>query len=135
DVHQVVETILPRLDDGRNLARARERQPTLQNKTGGSMTKRFVVFLVVATITSLAMAQSIPTATIIGRVTADGAVLPGVTVTVASPNLQGTRSTVTTQTGEYLVPLLPPGSYTVKFELSGMAAMTRKVILTARSEE
>src|SRR5438093_11121878 len=109
--------------------------PRSKNKTGGSMTKRFVVFLVVLAAASTALPQSIPTATIIGRVTADGAVLPGVTVTVASPNLHGTRSTVTTQTGEYLVPLLPPGSSTVKFELSVVAAMTRTVSMTAPNSD
>src|SRR5213594_2048155 len=109
--------------------------PRSKNKTGGSMTKRFVVFLVVLAAASTALPQSIPTATIIGRVTADGAVLPGVTITVTSPNLQGTRSTVTTQTGEYIVPLLPPGNYTVKYELSGMASTNRKVVLTAANTD
>ena len=95
------------------------------------MTKRFVVFLIVALIAGFAMAQSIPTATLIGRVTADGGPVPGVTITVSSPNLQGSRSTETTQTGEYLMALLPPGNYTVKFELSGMATTTRKIVLAA----
>lgn len=99
------------------------------------MTKRFVVFLIVSAISSAAIAQSIPTATIIGRVTAEGATLPGVTVTVSSPNLQGTRSTMTEQTGEYIIPLLPPGNYTVKFELVGMAPLTRKAVLTAANTE
>ena len=95
------------------------------------MTKRFVVFLSMMALASIALAQSIPTATLMGRVTADGAALPGVTVTVTSPNLQGSRSTETTQTGEYLMALLPPGEYAVKFELSGMAASRRKIVLAA----
>src|SRR5690242_12282742 len=99
------------------------------------MTKRFVVFLIFAALACPVMAQSIPTATIVGRVTTDGAVTPGVTVSVSSPNLQGTRTTVTTQTGEYIVPLLPPGNYTVKFELSGMATLSRKTTLTAANTE
>ena len=99
------------------------------------MTKRFVVSLILFATASLAIAQSIPTATIIGRVTAGGTVLPGVTVTVTSPNLQGTRSTVTTQTGEYIIPLLPPGNYTMRFELSGMGTANRKAILTAANTD
>jgi hypothetical protein len=99
------------------------------------MTKRFVVFLIVAAAVSDALAQSIPTATINGKVSADGAALPGVSVTASSPNLQGTRTTVTTQTGDYLIPLLPPGNYTVKFELSGMATANRRVVLTAANTE
>jgi hypothetical protein len=61
--------------------------------------------------------------------------LPGATVSVASPNLQGSRTTVTTGTGEYILPLLPPGDYTVTFELSGMQSVTRKAVLTAARTE
>src|SRR6266849_1043365 len=99
------------------------------------MTKRFVVFLIASVIASVAIAQSIPTSTLIGRVSAEGAAMPGVTVTAASPSLQGTRSTVTTQTGDYILPLLPPGNYIVRFELSGMATANRKAILTAANAE
>ena len=86
-------------------------------------------------VPSLAFAQSIPTATISGKVTVDGAGIPGVTVTLASPNMQGTRTTVTSESGDYLVPLLPPGDYTVRFELSGMQTLTRKAALTASRTE
>ncbi|PYQ48783.1 MAG: hypothetical protein DMF59_15050, partial [Acidobacteria bacterium] len=99
------------------------------------MTKRFVVFLIMVVIASFAMAQSIPTATLIGKVSAEGASVPGATVTVTSPNLQGARSTESTQTGDYIIGLLPPGNYTIKFELSGMATATRRVVLTAANTE
>ena len=42
---------------------------------------------------------------------AQGAVLPGVTVTVTSPALIGTQSTVTQADGKYLFPALPTGTY------------------------
>src|SRR5437763_3968418 len=45
--------------------------------------------------------------------------MPGVTVTVASPNMQGVRVVTTSQNGDYIVSLLPPGTYTISFELSG----------------
>ena len=63
-----------------------------------------------------------PTGTITGRVNdpSDLAV-PGATVTIASPNLQGTRSAVTSVNGDYIFPGLPPGSYTITVELSGFA--------------
>ena len=48
-----------------------------------------------------------------------GGVLPGVTVTAASPNLQGVRTAITSGNGDYVIPLLPSGIYTVSFELSG----------------
>jgi carboxypeptidase family protein len=67
------------------------------------------------------------TGTITGRVTAtDGSVLPGVTVEARSDVLPGPRLTVTGANGDYRLPALPPGSYTVKFELPGMQSVTRK---------
>ena len=69
-----------------------------------------------------AQAQTTPTGTIKGHVEdAQGGVLPGATVTVSSPSLQGTRTAVTSGNGDYILPFLPAGEYTVKFELSGFA--------------
>ena len=68
----------------------------------------------------------VPTGTISGRVvSSDDAPLPGVTVTVTSPNLQGERTVVTTENGDFVVPLLPPGDYTLVFELSGFQSLKR----------
>jgi len=64
-------------------------------------------------------AQRIPTGTLTGTVTYDAAPLPGVTVTVTSPNQQGTRTAYSTVNGDYILDLLPPGPYTVRFELDG----------------
>ncbi|HEY5611947.1 MAG TPA: TonB-dependent receptor, partial [Thermoanaerobaculia bacterium] len=66
------------------------------------------------------------TATLTGTVTQDGAPLPGVTVTITSPAMQGTKTTVTSDNGGYLFPALPPGMYTVTFEMSGMQTITEK---------
>jgi len=60
---------------------------------------------------------------------AQGLALPGVTVNITSPNMQGLRTVVTSELGDYTVPLLPPGSYTVSFELSGFATVRRTVNL------
>jgi hypothetical protein len=66
------------------------------------------------------------TGSISGKVTAtDGSALPGVTVEARSDVLPGPRVTVTAAHGEYRLPALPPGSYTLKFELSGMKSVTR----------
>ncbi len=54
-----------------------------------------------------------------------GGVLPGVTVEARSDVLPGPRETVTDTNGEYRLPALPPGNYTVKFELAGMQVVTR----------
>src|SRR5437879_5500197 len=76
------------------------------------------VFAVLLTAICPLAAQS-TNGTITGRVTdSQGAVVPGVIVTVSSPSLQGNRTAATSENGDYLVPLLPPGTYQVAFELS-----------------
>jgi hypothetical protein len=86
--------------------------------------------LVLAGIGGLALAQGLPTATLTGKVTTEGDVaLPGVTVTVESPNLQGKRETTTSASGDYNFNLLPPGEYRVTFALSGMTSVNRTVTL------
>ena len=66
-----------------------------------------------------ALAQIGQTATLTGTVTdATGAVLPGVTVTVASDSLiGGVRSATTDADGSYRFPALPPGRYKVTAEI------------------
>jgi Carboxypeptidase regulatory-like domain len=64
--------------------------------------------------------QTNPTGTISGKLT-DQQSLPvaGATVTVESPALQASRSVLTSSNGDYVLPFLPPGDYTLKIELSG----------------
>src|SRR4051812_30603233 len=83
------------------------------------MTRVFWLAVAAAfTLTASAIAQ-VPTGTIAGRVTsADGVPLAGVAVSVSGPNLQGVRTAVTSDTGDYLLPLLPPGEYVLVFEIS-----------------
>lgn len=50
-----------------------------------------------------------------------GAVLPGVTVTATSPNLVGSRTTVSGADGTYEFPALPTGTYKIETTLSGFA--------------
>jgi len=66
------------------------------------------------------------TGAISGKVTAtDGSRLPGVAVEARSNVLPTPRATVSGTNGEYRLPALPPGSYTVTFTLSGMQTVTR----------
>src|SRR5689334_25309089 len=61
-----------------------------------------------------------------GTVTdAQNAVLPGVTVTVTSPALMGSRSAVTEGDGRFKIGPVPAGVYTVTFELSGFSTVKR----------
>lgn len=89
--------------------------------------KRLLVFLVALFCAVPAIAQT--TGSLSGVVTSEGSPLPGVTVTVASPQLQGTRTAVTSDAGGYSFPSLPPGPYTVRFELVGMAPVEKRVTL------
>src|SRR5829696_3675098 len=58
-----------------------------------------------------------------------GAVLPGVTVEVASPVLiEKTRSVVTDENGAYRIVDLRPGVYTVTFTLPGFSTVKREAI-------
>jgi hypothetical protein len=74
------------------------------------------------TFLTLPLLGQTPTGTLTGKVTSDGDPLPGVTVTVQSPALQGTRTVISDENGAYHFPLLPPGEYTVRLELEGFAA-------------
>src|SRR6185436_11720208 len=67
---------------------------------------------------------------------ASGAVLPGVTVTVTGPALQRASASATSSAdGTYRVTLLPPGTYDVKFELSGFSAVSRRAVEVAINQQ
>jgi hypothetical protein len=60
---------------------------------------------------------------------AQGALLPGVTVTATSPSLIGTQSVISEANGEYRFPNLPAGTYALTFELSGFQTLKRENIV------
>src|SRR5688572_19271617 len=87
---------------------------------------RTLVAVVGVQLCAAAAIAQVPTGTISGKVTdSSGAAVPGATVTAASPNLQGARTAVSSEFGDYAIPLLPPGDYSVRFELSGVQTVTR----------
>jgi len=66
------------------------------------------------------------TGTITGLVSDEqGAILPGVAVTLESPALIRPQSTATNEQGTYSFIALPPGVYTVRFELDGFQPVER----------
>ena len=76
----------------------------------------------------LVLAQT--TGTIEGAVTDQGgSPLPGVTVEATSPNLQGTRVVVTSESGTYRFPSLPPGAYVVVASLPGFGKVQKNAIV------
>jgi len=78
--------------------------------------------------TTLATAQG--TGDIVGRVTdTSGAVLPAVTVTATNDATKISRTTITSETGDYTFTLLPIGRYMVKIELQGFQTVNSQVDL------
>ena len=76
--------------------------------------------------TSPASAQTTTTGRIVGTVVdQQGAAVPGVTVTATSPQLQGSRTSVTDSSGEFRFLAFPPGTYNIKAELSGFQTVER----------
>ncbi|HEX4439478.1 MAG TPA: carboxypeptidase regulatory-like domain-containing protein, partial [Thermoanaerobaculia bacterium] len=66
------------------------------------------------------------TGTVEGTITDQGSTpLPGVTVELSSPNLQGTRTVVTAADGRYRFPSVPPGQYKVTADLSGFGKIQK----------
>ena len=89
------------------------------------LTLFFAAWLVLG-VAALGFAQGVQTGTIRGQVKdQQGLAVPGVTVTVTSPALQGPRTAVTDMQGFYTFPALPAGTYKVTFELSGFATVTQ----------
>ena len=87
--------------------------------------QRFTIcFFLLLLVAAGAFAQG-TTGALTGTVTQAGANLPGVTVTVSSPALQGTRTSVTNENGDYNFSALPPGAYKITFSLSGLTDVTK----------
>jgi hypothetical protein len=91
-----------------------------------------LTFVLAISLPAAAFAQgggASSTGTIQGRITdAQGAVLPGVTVTATSPALLGTQTTVSSETGNYRFPAVPPGAFDLTFELAGFNTVKREGI-------
>ena len=95
--------------------------------------KRLAILCLLALLCCLvslpAIAQSASTATIVGTVVdPQGAVVPGAKVTATNQGTGISRSSNTTSSGNYNIPNLPPGSYTVKVDAKGFSAGSVKDI-------
>jgi hypothetical protein len=104
--------------------------------------KTAAVLVSLALLPAVVNAQE-STATLTGVVKdASGAVLPGVTIEAASPELiEKVRTVVTDGTGQYRVISLRPGTYSVTFTLTGFSTVKRDgleltagVVVTANAD-
>jgi len=90
----------------------------------------FAILLAAFCVAAPAFAQGQQSGTLGGRLSSSDTLgLPGATVTVSSESLQGERTAVTDVNGVYSVPGLPPGTYTVKFEMDGMSSVQRTAVV------
>jgi Carboxypeptidase regulatory-like domain len=91
--------------------------------------------LVTLVAASAAAAQGNPTGTISGRVVDPSDLpVPGATVTVTSPALQGARTAVTSANGDYIIPFLPAGDYNLTVEMPGFQSVTRTKVPVKMAE-
>jgi hypothetical protein len=98
------------------------------------MKKLLILFIGTVLLGVPAFAQQ--TGSISGTVALDDDTpVPGVLVTATSDVLPQARTTVTSETGEYRLPLLPPGKYQLVFSLEGMTeqVVTLQVFLDQNS--
>jgi hypothetical protein len=86
-----------------------------------------LTFVLVMACAGMARAQGLQTGQLQGTVNdSGGLVLPGVTVSVTSPALQGRRAAVSDANGNYVIRGLPAGDYTVRFELDSFKTQEQK---------
>src|SRR5688572_4321295 len=85
--------------------------------------KAVLVLTAAILLPSLASAQGTLTGTVRDQ---SGGVLPGVTVEASSPALiEKVRTAVTDDAGQYRIPGLNPGTYTLTFRLAGFNVVRR----------
>ena len=79
-----------------------------------------IAILALGGLANRASAQTASSGALNGTVSdASGGVVPGATITVTNESSGAVRTVVSGSEGTYLVPLLPPGSYSVEVSRTG----------------
>src|SRR4030095_7668515 len=69
-------------------------------------------------------------ATVVGRVTdQSGAVVPGVKITITNAATNESRTAISSDTGDYAIPQLPPGDYNLTTEMPGFRKVAQRFVL------
>ncbi|MGH9752433.1 MAG: carboxypeptidase regulatory-like domain-containing protein [Blastocatellia bacterium] len=90
--------------------------------------------IAVSTFSIIASAQGIR-ATVTGRVTdASGAVVPKARITITNIGTNETRTVETSDEGDYTVPQIPPGDYSLTVEQAGFKKTVRRFTLETGQE-
>ena len=88
---------------------------------------RCVRAIVLVLLAAFTLQAQVTTATVYGVVRdSTGAVLPGASVTATNQGTNLSRDAITDERGEFAVPALPVGRYTVKIELPGFKTHTNQ---------
>jgi len=94
-----------------------------------------MVLVVLGSLVATPVLSQQDRATVTGTVTdPSGSVIPGVDVTVRNTATNATYQTITNDTGNYTVPNLPIGSYTLTFESPGFKTLVRQGITLTVSQ-
>src|SRR5207249_8820836 len=75
-------------------------------------------------------------ATVVGRVTDDtGAVVPGAMITITNTGTNESRTVIANDSGEYAIPQLAPGQYTLTAEYTGFNKVVRSGIVLETNQQ
>src|SRR5947207_7217722 len=92
--------------------------------------ERIAFAFILLFVPAVAVAQRATTGTVTGKVVdASGAVLPGVTITLQSPEALGQFTAVSDAAGTFRVGNLPPATYDARAELAGFQTVIQKAIV------
>src|SRR5437867_3852506 len=84
---------------------------------------------------SVLLAQGVR-ATIVGRVTDEsGAVVPGAKITITNVGTNESRDVIVNDNGEYAIPQLAPGQYTLTAEFAGFNKVVRSGIVLETNQQ
>lgn len=100
-------------------------------KTGSRSIRGLACVIAIVLMSTLASAQTGQNfGELVGKAVDDqGAVLPGVTVSLTGAALMGSQSVVTNDHGLFRFPAVPSGTYKVTFELPGFATLVRNGVV------
>lgn len=100
-----------------------------------SLIRLIELLLVFSLLARTGLGQSANTGAIVGTTTdASGAVLVGADIAVTNEDTGGVLNSLSSGNGGYLVPLLTPGSYTVKASKTGFKAVVRAHVVVTVTE-
>src|SRR5919197_1888192 len=106
----------------------KQRDDAIILRSGGPV--RLISVALAALLTTTSVLAQTPTGTILGSVwDAQGAVVPGATVTATNVGTRYSREAVTDDAGDYALRLLPIGNYMVVVSITGFKSFTQTGIV------